>query len=93
VNYKENHKSITLMDGISLSIQASSGHYSTPRDNEGPYTKVEVGFVQDIDGDMIYPEGWSEWQDGDCPVWGFVPVEIVNAFILKHGGISIGDLL
>ena len=36
-------------DGFSLSVQASRDHYSIPRNNEGPYTHVEVGFPSESD--------------------------------------------
>ena len=72
-------------DGTYLSVQASNTHYSMPRDNEGPYTHVEVGFPS-IDP----PESWAEYADGEYPndVYGYVPLELVNEFIELHGGID-----
>ena len=34
---------ITLSNGVELSVQASEYHYCSPRDNDGPWTSVEVG--------------------------------------------------
>ena len=33
----------TLSNGVELSVQASDNHYCSPRDNDGPWTSVEVG--------------------------------------------------
>jgi hypothetical protein len=38
-------KPIKCRDGSTLSVQASRYHYSKPRDDKGPYTHVEVGFL------------------------------------------------
>jgi hypothetical protein len=35
---------VTFADGTSVSIQASSFHYCSPRTNEGPWDEVEIGF-------------------------------------------------
>ena len=32
-----------LSNGVELSVQASDNHYCSPRDNDGPWTSVEVG--------------------------------------------------
>ena len=34
---------ITLNNGIELSIQASAAHYSSPKQDQGPWDSVEVG--------------------------------------------------
>ena len=34
---------ITLNNGIELSIQASAAHYSSPKQDHGPWNSVEVG--------------------------------------------------
>lgn len=47
---------LVLADGVSLSVQACKHSYSSPRDNKGPYTKVEVGFPSEIP-----PEAWKEF--------------------------------
>ena len=75
--------------GFNMSIQASATTYCTPRDDNGPYTHVEIGFPSAPD-DMII--GFAE--DHDDPtgtVYGWVPVGIVSALIIKHGGIEEGE--
>ena len=60
-----------------------------PADYPGPYTAVEVGFPS------ARPEPWADWleyvEDPDDPtatVYGYVPVETVQALIELHGGES-----
>lgn len=77
---------ITCRDGFSLSVQANRGAYCSPRDNEGPWHKVEVGFPSSV------PEGIMEYaEDAEDPtgtVYGYVPVDLVEALIAKHGGMK-----
>lgn len=84
---------ITCADGVSLSVQASKFHYCSPRTDEGnhwtDYFNVEVGFITDADGlEFTPPASWSEYADGDFPskVYGYVPTDMVEAFIEEHGG-------
>lgn len=74
-------------DGFTLSVIAGAGAYATPRDGLGPYVAVEVGFPSGR------PEPWSEWEgyaespdDPTDTVYGFVPVEMVEALLALHGG-------
>ena len=80
---------ITCTDGFGLSVQAGELLYSTPRDDAGPWTHVEVGFPSER------PEPWDVWakyvDDQDKPtdtVYGYVPVAIAEALIALHGGES-----
>lgn len=80
---------ILCEDGTVLSVQASQYHYCSPREDEGPYSRVEVGFIKDATGAAVTPpEDWREYGDGCFPsdVYGYVPVELVEAFITEHGG-------
>ena len=82
------HKYVICKDGFGMSIQASETSYCTPRDNEGPYTHVEIGFPNAIESMLA---GFAE--DPDNPtetVYGWVPVGLVKAVIIKHGGIEEG---
>ena len=78
---------LILADGASLSVQASEHSYSSPRDNKGPYTKVEVGFPSETP-----PEAWKEFaEDWDNPtgtVYGHIPLTMVMLYIGAHGGID-----
>jgi len=88
--HRKNMKRIETEDGQSLSVQASSTHYCTPRENEGPWHNVEVGFPS-----IEPPESWAGYMDGDWEaddrtntVYGYIPIEMVVDFINKHGGIK-----
>lgn len=70
-------------------MQASSFHYCTPREDEGPYSAVEVGYIRDADGaPLTPPDSWREHADGEFPssVYAYVPMQLVEDFIAAHGG-------
>jgi hypothetical protein len=73
-------------DGFQVSVQASTSHYCKPRDNFGLYTKVELGFPSES------VEVWMEYADDpDRPtttVYGYVPIELVEAVLKAHGGVD-----
>lgn len=74
-------------DGYVVSVQASENHYCEPRINHAEsYEKVELGFPNQKD-DLIMDYA----EDPDNPtetVYGFVPIELVEKLIQKHGGIA-----
>jgi hypothetical protein len=76
---------ILCASGLKFSMQASEHHRCSPRNNQGPWDTVEIGFpsrrVEDL---MPYVE------DEDNPtqtVYTFVPIEIVAKIILDNGGL------
>lgn len=77
---------LVCADGFNLSVQASETHYCKPRDNDGPYTHVEIGFPSDVE-----PEFMPYVEDAEQPldtVYAQVPIEVVLAVINKHGGLA-----
>ena len=80
---------LILADGASLSVQASEHSYSSPRDNKGPYTKVEVGFPSENP-----PEAWKDfaenWGDPTNTIYSYIPLTMVMLYIGAHGGINRG---
>ena len=74
-------------DGFSISIQASACHYCNPRATfEGPYTELELGYPS-CSEELLIP-----YMEDDCckpedTVYPYVPVEVVDKVIKKHGGI------
>lgn len=89
--YASHLKPIYCADGTNLSVQASRTHYCWPKNNEGPYTHVEVGFPS-----APPPELWAEYCDGDfekpCDtVYANVPLAVVGQYIDSHGGIKLGS--
>lgn len=79
-------KRIVCNDGFSISVQANTFSYCIPHDNKAwPYSKVELGFPSAID-DLI--EDFSDEPGTTETVYPYVPIEIVNQLIEKHGGIA-----
>ena len=79
---------IVCVDGESLSVQVGSNLYCAPKNNEGPYTEVEVGFpsVSPPDTWARYFEGDWETDDHTGSVYAYVPVALVREFIEAHSG-------
>lgn len=74
---------IHCKSGLTLSVQASEWRYCAPRDDTGPWHRVEVGYPSRTLRTL------SRWRDGrDSPVYAYVPVERVNAIIARNGGID-----
>lgn len=78
---------LVCKDGFEMSVQASNVHYCSPRvDNATHYTTVEVAFPTALEDELIY---YAE--DRRYPmktVYGYVPVELVEKIVTKHGGIA-----
>ena len=87
--YKNTAKAIECVDGTTLSVQAGRMLYSTPRNNLGPYSAVEVGFPS-----AEPPETWRDYYDGywdedethTGSIFAYIPVELVREYIESHGG-------
>ena len=84
--YEEIRPRVICADGFEISVQASENHYCEPRVNGAEqYESVELGFPNMVEPDII------EYAEKDCyteTVYGWVPVEVVNKVIEKHGGIE-----
>lgn len=78
---------IHLADGNRVSVQVGDGLYCTPRNDQGPWTHVEVGFPTAPPGPL-----WNEYcEDLDKPestIYAYVPIELVRFYIGAHGGIK-----
>lgn len=73
-------------DGYEISIQASAYHYSNPRvDGASEYTEVELGFPNEPD-DAILEYAENPGMPTDT-VYGFIPIDLAEELIQKHGGI------
>ena len=84
-----NYKMITCKDGFEISVQASRTNYCDPRDDIGPYTAVELGFPSLPEPLII---GYAENPDQPTEtVYGWVPVGLVKALLIKHGGAVEGS--
>ena len=76
-DYKEISPAVVCADGARLSVQASHTHWCYPRDNYGPYTKVEVWCA-------THPITEFEYSD-DGPS-AYVNIHDVVKLIDNHGG-------
>jgi len=80
---------IYCIDGDSVSIQANSGAYCTPRvSGAAHYYEVEAGFPSSVPPVTWeeYAEDWGE--DGTETVYGYMPVEVAQDYLDEHGGID-----
>lgn len=80
---------IVCNDGFSMSVQGSAGHYCNPRKTQDWYNSLEIGFPSD-DEPLInqYAETENHWTG---TVYGYVPIETIQAVIEKHGGINVEE--
>lgn len=77
---------IVCADGFQVSVQASNTHYCTPRNNEGPYTEVEVGYLSRKATVSDY-ETLADYADNGS-IYVFVPIGLVEAVLEAHGGVD-----
>jgi len=71
-------------DGFSVSIQAGQCMYSSPRDDFGPYSAVELGYPSDVPPWYVM----EYCEDSEAPtntVYGYVPVPLVVRMLKEHG--------
>lgn len=79
-------------DGYSVSVQDSECHYCYPRLNGlQSYDKVELGFPSEKD--ELIDEYGGYGSDRVGTIYGYVPIEIVEKLIEKHGGIKGGKTM
>ena len=86
--YKKLRGRIKCNDGFAMSIQASRDHYSTPRDDTGPYSAVEVGYPNELEQLLMqYCDAPS--MIGGCipPLYVNVPAQTIRAVVAKHAGL------
>ena len=85
---QENRPRLFCNDGFSISVQASSFHYCKPRlDGIQDYESVELGFPS-MEDELINEYAEDDWNYTET-VYGYVPIDVVEKLIEKHGGIKI----
>lgn len=77
---------LVCADGAMLSVQASTAHYCSPRNDEGPWGLVEVWCITGPSGRPVYPRSFGS--GGKENPYGWLPVALVNKFIHRHGGLK-----
>lgn len=78
---------VVCADGFSMSVQASSVHYCTPRADTdfANYTHWEVGYPSErVESLMSYVDGDGSYHE---TVYGYVPTQVILDVIAAHGGI------
>lgn len=87
-DFGANSRRLVCADGFEVSVQASFGHYCDPRNNEGPWKTVEVGYPSAPDALLDpYMEGLLP-RDPVESIFPYTPVHVVEQVIAKHGGFS-----
>lgn len=77
---------VKCKDGFTVSIQGGTHfHYCEPREKRNVYESVELGFPSKEDEIINYYAENSEDYTGT--VYGYVPIDVVENLIEKHGGI------
>ena len=85
------NKRVVCADGFSMSVQAHQSAYCSPRiDNAEKYTSVEIGFPSAREPMLM--EYCDEPGAPLDTVYGYVPVQVVNTVLAKHGGIVEGNV-
>ena len=76
---------IVCEDGWKVSVQCGKGLYSIPRADRMPsYTAFELGYPSDHEPLL---DGYAENSDNWCCIYLYVPIELIDQVIEKHGGI------
>ena len=92
--FKEEHgycyrPRIVCNDGFNMSVQGSSGHYCSPRKTQNWYSSLEIGFPSEEEPLINqFAETKHDWTG---TVYGYVPIEIIQEVITKHGGIDVDE--
>jgi hypothetical protein len=76
---------LEMEDGFTMSVQAGSHSYSTPREMVGEYEELEVGFPSECE--PLLEEYAEDSADLTETVYGYVPAEVILEVIEKHGGL------
>jgi len=77
---------IKCADGFTMSVQASIGHYCSPRmTGLGFYDAYEVGYPSEEEP-LLVPHAEDTSRPTET-VYGWVPVQVIVDVIAKHGGV------
>ena len=79
-------KRLQCADGFSMSVQARELAHCSPRNDEGPWWKAEIGFPSEAES--LIMEWAEDPEDPTGTVYGYVPVDIIDAVVARHGGVK-----
>ena len=78
---------IVCNDGFNMSVQGSITHYCSPKESQDWYNSMEIGFPSEEEPLINqYAEDSNDYTE---TVYGYVPIEIIQEVITKHGGIDV----
>ena len=78
---------VVCKDGFKMSVQAGQSNYSTPKDVVDTYEEMEIGFPSEVESLLV---NYCEDESNPCgTVYSFVPVNLIDKIIKKHGGIDL----
>lgn len=78
---------IVCKDGFSMSVQASETHYCEPREERAvSYWRFEVGYPSEVEETLM--EFAENPEEPLKSVYGYVPANVIEAIIAKHGGVK-----
>ena len=78
---------LTCIDGFKMSVQASEFHYCSPRETGlSEYISFEVGFPNRKE--ELLKEFAEEPKRLTKTVYGWVPANVIDEVIKKHGGVK-----
>jgi hypothetical protein len=81
---------VYFRNGGSISMQASADHNCVPKDNEGPYQSIELGYPQ---GGIKMPENINDFlEQGSDSIYNFVPASVVVNLIEMNDGVKSGEV-
>jgi hypothetical protein len=90
VTYRNPIPRIECADGFSFSAQVGSTIYCSPRtDAREAYDTVEVGSPSEAEP-LLVPYA-DDTEDLTQTVYGYVPVDLVNAIVAAHGGLALSS--
>jgi len=77
---------VTCADGFNMSVQADKDFCCEPQiDDAKWYTAMEIGFPSEIESLILEYANNKEYPI--TTIYEFVPVEVIDAVIAKHGGL------
>lgn len=81
-------RGLVLADGTTMSVQASSSHYCSPRVDLGSYSlydEFEIGFPSVMINEIM---PWVEDEERPTDtVYAYVPKTVIEQLILARGGV------
>ena len=87
---RKKNKKVICKDGFSMSVQANSTAYCSPRVDNARYHEVEVGYPSAEEELLLeYAENPNR---PTKTVYGYVPTTLVYLIIVKHGGMVSGQV-